>query len=135
MDKFTTLVRWSLKNTLVKSVNTITGESRYISGPETLRLAHRLRRDNEVIIVGIGTVLCDDPELTCRLARGPSPVRVILDSRLRLPEDSRIAHTARQYKTFVLTTEQAPVACRRALQGCGLRIVPLAADGKRVTFL
>jgi riboflavin biosynthesis pyrimidine reductase len=85
-------------------IATSTGDSRWISSSRSLTLAHRLRRDNQVILVGIGTVLRDDPELSCRLKRpAPSPVRVILDSRLRLPLESTIARTCGTYSTIVYT--------------------------------
>jgi 5-amino-6-(5-phosphoribosylamino)uracil reductase/diaminohydroxyphosphoribosylaminopyrimidine deaminase/5-amino-6-(5-phosphoribosylamino)uracil reductase len=90
-------------------IATTTGDSRWISSARTLALAHRLRRDHEVILVGIGTVLRDDPELSCRLGDGSrSPVRVILDSRLRLPAGSTIVRTCKSYRTIVYTLRQSP---------------------------
>jgi riboflavin biosynthesis pyrimidine reductase len=89
-------------------IATSTGDSRWISCPRTLTLAHRLRRDHEVILVGIGTVLRDDPELSCRLKGSTrSPVRIILDSRLRLPPESKILRTADTYRTIVYTLERS----------------------------
>jgi riboflavin-specific deaminase-like protein len=81
------------------------GSSKWISGPETLELAHELRGENDAILVGIGTVLADDPELSCRIADCASPLRVILDSTARLPLHSRIAETAEVYATVVMTGE------------------------------
>jgi riboflavin-specific deaminase-like protein len=103
-------------------IATATGDSRWISGPSTLRLAHRLRRDHEAILVGIGTVLRDDPQLTCRLPGGRSPVRVVLDSALRLPPESRLARGAGQGPVLTFTVG-APAARRAALEALGVRVV------------
>jgi len=110
-------------------IATATGDSRWISGPSTLRLAHRLRRDHEALLVGIGTVLRDDPQLTCRLPgrRSRSPARVVLDSTLRLPPDSRLARGAGELPTLVFTVG-APAARRSALEALGVRIVESPPD-------
>ena len=109
-------------------IATITGDSRWISFALTLTLAHRLRRDHEVIVAGIGTVLRDDPELSCRLGdNSPSPVRVILDSRLRLPADSTIVRTCKTYRTIVYTLGQPAAA-----EAGGSAVVDvIKAEGKR----
>ena len=110
-------------------IATATGDSRWISGPSTLRLAHRLRRDHEALLVGIGTVLRDDPQLTCRLpgSRSRSPARVVLDSTLRLPPDSRLARGAGELPTLVFTVG-APAARRSALEALGVRVVESLPD-------
>ncbi len=108
---------------------TVTGDSRWISGERTLTLAHSLRRDNQVILVGIGTVLRDDPELSCRLKRRvASPVRVVLDTRLRIPLDSTILRTCSTYRTIVYTTRKADAQKRSRLEQAGVRVVAVQPD-------
>ena len=78
------------------------GDSRGLGSPESLVLAHELRRDHQAILVGIGTVLADDPMLTCRLVQGRNPIRVILDSELRLPLTSQLATSVSQAPVWLL---------------------------------
>jgi riboflavin-specific deaminase-like protein len=115
-------------------IATATGDSRYISCPATLRLAQRLRRDNQAILVGIGTVLRDDPELSCRLPGCASPLRVVLDSHLRLPLESTIVRTADRLPTIVFcaggaeATDCAVGERRGTLVKRGLRVMDVEAD-------
>lgn len=82
---------------------------RWITGDLARQHGHLLRARHDAILVGIGTVLADDPLLNCRLAgqEGRDPVRVILDRDLRLPPESRVAQTAGQYRTIVFTKHRA----------------------------
>ena len=97
------------------------GESRGLGGEAELRLAHRLRAEHDAVVVGSGTVLADDPELTVRRARGRNPLRVVLDSSLRLPMTSRLLATARRAPLLVATAsrDSARIA---ALEAAGARV-------------
>jgi diaminohydroxyphosphoribosylaminopyrimidine deaminase/5-amino-6-(5-phosphoribosylamino)uracil reductase len=88
-------------------IATSTGDSQWISGPASLRLAHRLRREHDAIMVGIGTVIADDPRLTVRLVSGRDPLRVVVDSRLRIPITSRVLAEGAAHRTMIATTEMA----------------------------
>lgn len=90
--------------TLDGRIATRSGHSRWISSPPSLKLAHRLRSLHDSILVGAGTVLKDDPELTCRLVKGRNPRRVIVDSSLEIPLSSRILLDQDRAKTMIFTT-------------------------------
>ncbi|HXG65304.1 MAG TPA: bifunctional diaminohydroxyphosphoribosylaminopyrimidine deaminase/5-amino-6-(5-phosphoribosylamino)uracil reductase RibD [Blastocatellia bacterium] len=111
--------------TLDGRIATATGDSQWISGPASLRLAHQLRREHDAIMVGIGTVLADDPRLTVRLVGGRDPLRVVVDSRLRTPPTARMLSRAASRRALIATT--APVDAERAreLEESGAEIVTL----------
>lgn len=83
-------VTLKLAATMDGKIATESGDSRWVSGEESRRMVHRLRNHVDAILVGIETVLKDDPELTCRIAGGRNPARVVLDSRLRIPLTSKM---------------------------------------------
>ncbi|MDQ3808823.1 MAG: dihydrofolate reductase family protein, partial [Chloroflexota bacterium] len=85
---------------------TRTGDSQWIGGPASLRLAHQLRAEHADILVGVGTVLADNPRLTVRLVAGHSPRRVVVDSTLRLPLEAHVL-TDGAAPTLIATTERA----------------------------
>jgi diaminohydroxyphosphoribosylaminopyrimidine deaminase/5-amino-6-(5-phosphoribosylamino)uracil reductase len=86
---------------------------------------HLMRAENDAVLIGIGTALADDPVLTCRLPgmAARSPVRIVLDSRLRLPPDGRLARTARDTPVWVIATASAPAAAERRLAEQGVEIL------------
>ena len=94
--------------TLDGKIATRTGASRWITGPEARQRVHRDRNRYTAILVGVGTVLADDPQLTCRLPGGRDPVRVICDSRLRTPLTAHVVTTARQVPTWIATCCKDP---------------------------
>jgi diaminohydroxyphosphoribosylaminopyrimidine deaminase/5-amino-6-(5-phosphoribosylamino)uracil reductase len=85
-----------------------TGSSKWVTGPEARARVHQLRSQQDAVVVGIGTALADDPRLTVRDAPGPSPLRVVLDTRLRLPPASRLVESAREVPTWVICTRRPP---------------------------
>lgn len=91
--------------TLDGKIATRTGHSQWISGEESRQMVQRTRNALAGIMVGIGTVLNDDPRLTCRLPDGRNPVRIICDSKLRIPLSSNVVTTAKDVPTILATIE------------------------------
>jgi len=102
-------------------IATATGESRWITGDRARALGHRLRASHDAVLVGVGTVLADDPRLTVRDARGRSPLRVVVDSLARTAADAAIL-TADRTPPVVAVTRQAPRKRLEALQRAGAEI-------------
>jgi diaminohydroxyphosphoribosylaminopyrimidine deaminase/5-amino-6-(5-phosphoribosylamino)uracil reductase len=119
---FVTL-KWA--QTLDGRIATSQGKSRWISSPESLKLAHKLRATHDAILVGVNTVLKDDPELTTRLVKGRNPVRVVLDSKLRIPLDSKVLANQEAAKTLVAATTAAPKEKLTALKKMGIEVLTL----------
>jgi diaminohydroxyphosphoribosylaminopyrimidine deaminase/5-amino-6-(5-phosphoribosylamino)uracil reductase len=109
------------------------GISQWITGEEARSYAHRLRMRHDAILTGIGTVLADNPALTCRLAglETYSPVRVVVDSQLRIPIHSQLVQNARQVPLWLLTTNTNP-SLHAPLQACGAKIAIIEATNGRV---
>jgi len=107
-----------------------TGDSQWISGPDSRRQVHVLRGEVDAVAVGVGTALADDPRLTRRDVPGRDPLRVVLDSRARLPLTSKLAQSASEQPVLVLTTEAAPASAVEALQAAGVLVERVAADAE-----
>jgi GTP cyclohydrolase II len=118
-------VTLSYAQSLDGSIAARRGATTPISGPEALRLTHQLRAHHDAILVGIGTVLADDPQLTVRLVPGPNPQPVIVDSRLRLPPTARLLSDGRPW---IATTDAADRRRQAVLEAAGARVVRLPAD-------
>ena len=117
-------------------IATVGGESQWLTGEAARAVGHRLRHRVDAIVVGVGTVLADDPQLTTRRPRGPGkdPIRVVLDSRLRLPLTSRLLHLDSAAPTWVATTSQAPPETIRSLEAKGAQVLVLPAEAGRVSL-
>src|SRR5207248_8137278 len=114
--------------TLDGRIATRTGSSRWISGDESLRYAHELRAAHDAILVGIGTALADDPRLTVRHAEGPDPLKVVLDSTLRLPSSAALLRET-PTRTILLTTAAAADPDVARVTACGARVIVASSDG------
>jgi diaminohydroxyphosphoribosylaminopyrimidine deaminase/5-amino-6-(5-phosphoribosylamino)uracil reductase len=103
------LVTLKIAQSLDGRIASSSGESRWITGAAARGAGHLLRASHDAILIGIETALADDPELTCRVPglEGRSPVRVVLDTRLRLTEWSRLAQTAQDIPVIVFTAVRA----------------------------
>ncbi|MFO1148943.1 MAG: bifunctional diaminohydroxyphosphoribosylaminopyrimidine deaminase/5-amino-6-(5-phosphoribosylamino)uracil reductase RibD [Alsobacter sp.] len=101
-----------------------------ITGPEANRRVHMLRAQHDAVMVGIGTVLADDPQLTCRLPglESRSPVRIVLDAALRTPVGSRLVQTAHAVPTWILAATDASEAAEEALAGFGVVVERVEAE-------
>jgi len=118
--------KWAM--TIDGRIATVTGESKWISSEQSRRYVHRLRSRADAVVIGAGTAIADDPELTARSPRGRNPVRVVLDSRARLPLGSRLVRTAGVSKVIVAVSPKAPDARIRQLSEAGCEIIVLSVD-------
>lgn len=124
--------------TLDGKIGAGSGRRRWITGPRARREAHRLRAQVDAVLVGIGTVLNDNPQLTARqglrLRRlaAKQPLRVVMDSRLRIGLDARILTQQAQAPTLIATTDAAPRARRAALERIGIEVLTLPSVEGRV---
>ena len=104
-------------------IATVSGKSKWISCQESRDFVHQLRNKYSCIMAGIGTVLADDPLLTCRISGGRNPTRIICDSSLRLPLDSQLVQTARDVPTIVACADSADIDKEKALAQKGVQVI------------
>jgi diaminohydroxyphosphoribosylaminopyrimidine deaminase/5-amino-6-(5-phosphoribosylamino)uracil reductase len=126
--------------TLDGKIATASGESRWITSIQSRREVHQLRGQVDAVLVGVGTVLSDNPSLTARTGAqldtlAPrQPLRIVVDSRLRIPLDAQILSRQNEARTIVATTGSAPATRRSALQKKGIETITLPAMQGRVSL-
>jgi diaminohydroxyphosphoribosylaminopyrimidine deaminase/5-amino-6-(5-phosphoribosylamino)uracil reductase len=113
-------------------IATRTGASKWVTGPEARSLVHALRARHDAVAIGIGTALSDDPRLTVRDSPGQSPVRVVFDTKLRLPPHARLVESAAEVPTWVVCSADAPSSNEEALVTRGVEVLraPGSAEGR-----
>ncbi len=123
------LVALKVATSLDGRIASSAGEARWITSLIARTEAHRLRARHAAILVGVGTVLADDPLLTVRHVRGPSPIRVVMDSRLRTPDSAKVLGAGAP--TIFAVTDAAPARRIEALRSRGheVLVVPMDATG------
>ena len=122
---FVTL-KWA--QTLDGKIATCRGDSRWISSEASRRYVHQLRSQTDAVLVGVETVIKDDPLLSVRLIKGRSPLKIVLDSRLRLPPQAKVLQGE---KLIVATVQRANRQRLDWLRGCGVEVweLPSTPDG------
>jgi diaminohydroxyphosphoribosylaminopyrimidine deaminase/5-amino-6-(5-phosphoribosylamino)uracil reductase len=120
--------------TLDGRLATRTGDSKWISGPASRAFVHQLRHAVDAIMVGVETVKRDDPALTTRMRGkiGKDPRRIILDSRLSIPEDAKILSLDSPADTVIVSGESIPEDKRARIEGPGVKVVPFQINERGV---
>lgn len=111
--------------TLDGKIATQTGDSRWISSLPSRRLVHLLRSLNQAVLVGVNTIIQDDPQLTVRLVKGKNPLRIVVDTKLKSPLNARVFNLKKGTKTILATTSKADRKRIRQFEKKGVEILSL----------
>ena len=128
------LVTLKLAASLDGKIATVTGDAKWISDAVSRACVHRLRNQVDAVLVGSGTVAADNPQLTCRIARGRNPWRVVLDSRLRISLDAQLLRQPDADKTIIATGSLVADATVRAVEALGARVLKFPLRRGRVPW-
>lgn len=128
------LITLKMATSLDGKIATHLRDSRWISGPESRAHAHRLRAEHDAVLIGSETAIADDPELTCRLPglEPHTPIRIVLDSRLRIDPESKLVQSAWVFPLWIVTTAGQDQDALEVLQKAGAEVIelPPAANGR-----
>ncbi len=110
------------------------GDSQWISSAESRTLVHRWRRECDAVMVGAGTVIADNPRLTCRIATGRDPVRVIVDANLRTPAEARVYRQRSTAPAIVVTTQDNLARAKEKYARRGVEVIAIADEGGEIAL-
>ncbi len=108
------------------------GDSRWISSRESRELVHRWRRECDAVMVGAGTVIADNPRLTCRVAGGRDPARVVIDARLRTAPTARVYRQRSKASTILVTTPANLALARHKYERRGVEVIAVATRAGKI---
>lgn len=115
-------------------IATATGDARWISGEESRLAVHRMRNEADAVLIGSGTLRADDPQLTCRIAGGRNPWRVVLDTRLSISPAAKVLHQADRHKTIIAAGDGVSARKKRAVEALGAQVWRLPIKHKQVAW-
>lgn len=118
--------------TIDGKISTAIGKSKWITGKEARLEGHKLRSELKGIMVGVNTIIADNPELTCRIDKGRNPIRIVVDSKLRIPLDAKVVNDQFKNKTIIATTEMAHKGKLKLLKDRGIDVIILEAKNNKV---
>ncbi|MCH8872716.1 bifunctional diaminohydroxyphosphoribosylaminopyrimidine deaminase/5-amino-6-(5-phosphoribosylamino)uracil reductase RibD [candidate division KSB1 bacterium] len=124
------LITLKIAQTLDGKIAAAGGSSKWITSGKSRRLVHKMRSQNDAVLVGIGTVLKDNPRLTVRLVKGPNPKRIVLDSTLKIPLNSNFLTKPLVEKTIIATTSGASKEKIRSIKELGANVWTIKNDSK-----
>jgi diaminohydroxyphosphoribosylaminopyrimidine deaminase / 5-amino-6-(5-phosphoribosylamino)uracil reductase len=115
-------VTLKLAASLDGKIAAVSGDARWISSEDSRYLVHQLRNQVDAVVTGVGTVIADDPQLTCRISNGRNPLRVILDSSLRIPLSAKVLLQNDPARNIIITSERSSHKKFRVLESLGARV-------------
>ena len=128
-------VTLKLATTLDGRIATATGESRWITGAEARRRVHLMRMTHDAVLTSSATARADDPDLTAReMGAGHQPLRLLADSTLKTPPDSRLGRSAKDHPVWVLHGPAAPDTARAAWAATGARLIEAPTEGPHLNL-